>query len=102
MPQDELWAASARLRGYQIRVGFDETSDGDDVVAITPHWSKQPSFNRDFRVAVAFEPYMRGHLPEVLAAVHFELVGGLPRNVPRVVRAQHRALQEGFALGSLH
>lgn len=102
MPQDELWAASARLIGYSTSVLFSEDPYGDDYLKITPLFSKRPGEAAKGLVAIQTGTDYRDYIPRIIGAAHFELTGGLACNVPGVVRAQLQWIQEGFRQGSLH
>lgn len=86
MPQDELWRASARLTGYRITVDFDILNDGLDQLTIRPQWSKQPQHEKSGWVTAEVPIYGRDYIPQVIRAAHFEMTGGLAKQVPVVVR----------------
>lgn len=102
MPQDELWATSARLTGYQVTHMFDPLFDGKDQLIIRPTWSKRPSGARDGYLCNSMSAAMRWHAPEVIRTGVFELLGGQAKNMPVVVRHELRRIAEGFEEGSLH
>jgi hypothetical protein len=102
MPQDELWAASARLVGYTIGVSLTPDPYGDDLLKITPRFSKTPTPAHKGRVTVETGTDVRDYLPRLIEAAHHEMTGGLAVNVPTVVRARLQWIQEGFRQGSLH
>lgn len=102
MPQDELWAASARLTGYQFSYYFDGPSNAKDLFAVRTMWSKEPAADRQGHVTIDIDPSMRWHAISLMNVAGGELLGGYARNVPGVVRAELRRIQEQFQEGSLH
>lgn len=102
MPQDELWRASARLTGYRVSYQFDVLNDDLDQLTLKPQWSCTPQSTGPCSITTGVPTYMRWSVPMVLKVAHEELLGGLPRNLPGVVRRELRGLQEGFSEGRLH
>ncbi len=96
MPQDELWAASARLTGYRIQYSFNSAFALDDRLTLETFWSKTPSDDRcKSTVLRVGAPYADG-VPEILEAVHLQLLNGDARQVGATARYALFCLQHGF------
>ncbi len=101
MPQDQLWATSARLTGWQMRYAFDIREQGNDQLSITPMWSKIPPASRDGAVICELPSFMRWHVTRVTDAAIHQILGGVASSLPGVVRAELRQIQDAFQEGSL-
>lgn len=88
MPQDSLWAASARLTGLTIVYGLDVVTDHqDDTLSVIPQWSKRPT-GRDGSVTMGLPGYARDHVPEIIAAAYGEFRWGQAKNIPIAARSK--------------
>lgn len=102
MPQDELWACSARITGYRVHYQFDVEGGEKDLFLMTPTWSKHPSREKDCGVSATVPTFMRWYMPAVFRVAHDELLGGVARNLPGVVRRELRLIQDDFQAGAVH
>lgn len=101
MPQDELWAASARLTGWQFSYRFDMTGGEHDQLAFDTWWSKTPRHGSTGAFVIDVPTYMRDRVMSLVKVAHDELMGGVARNVPGVTRAELRTILSGFREGAL-
>jgi hypothetical protein len=99
VPQDELWACSARLTGWTATYSYDSIEHGQDLLSIRPLFSKSPASHAEGWISTPVPSYMRWSVPVVIQRAHDELLGGLARNVPGVVRRELRQIQLGFLAG---
>ena len=101
MPQDELWAASARSIGLRVELMTHAGPSRDQAwLTATPLWSKTPS-SRNGYVSVQVPTYAIWEVPHIFNAVFEQWAGGDPKHVPVVVRSAMRGIQEGFLEGQL-
>lgn len=102
MPQDELWATSARLTGYTIDCSLDPQWAGADGLTIRPRWSKNPPGDRNGYVHLEVPVFARDYVPRLIRAAHYELTGGVAKQVPSAVRHELRTVLQSFQEGALH
>jgi len=101
MPQDELWAASARLTGYQFTYYFAGPQNSEDLFSVRTFWSKNPDRTKKGDVVIGLDPSFRWHAITLMNRAGGELLGGYARNVPGVVKAELSRIREGFSTGLL-
>ena len=100
MPQQELWAASARPTGFHFQyVTPDAQLTELATVLVRPMWSKQPR-GRDGMVALQVPSYAVWALPDVFRASFEQYLGGDPKFVGTTARAALRGVLEEFADGA--
>jgi hypothetical protein len=98
MPQDELWAASARTTGLMAYFTEDVQQRGCfGTLSITPMWSKRPT-GRDGSVALPIDRSMTWAVPEVFTAAFDQWLNGDPKHVPIAARSAFRDARSAFGL----
>lgn len=99
MPQDELWAASARLTGLQLTVMCPLPPACDHYrLTIAPRWSKQPSGRNGF-AELLVPTYAAWHLSDVTNAVWEQFLGGDAKHIPMVAGSKLRTVLGDFRQG---
>jgi hypothetical protein len=96
MPQDQLWAASARLTGYRIQYAFGEAHEVDDVLTVETLWSKTPSDGRCKSTVIPVSAPYADAVPAILESVHLQLLNGDARQVGAVARYTLFCVQHGY------
>jgi len=100
MPQDELWATSARCVGMSIGLRDGEGPHyGDTVLSLSPMWSKRPS-GRNGYTELVLPGYMRHDLKEVVGAALEVWMYSDMKLLPGVVRSTVRGVQLGYQEGA--
>lgn len=102
MPQDELWACSARLTGWQFSYRFDLKGGEHDLLSFDTWWSKTPRADTDGSFSLDIPIYCRDRVMALINVAHDELMGGIARNVPGVTRRELQQILLGFQEGALH
>lgn len=101
MPQDELWACSARLTGFTADLDFEEVKGGGlSTFTFKPRWSKIPSGRNGF-IAVEVPEYLHWYVTDLYSEAVTICLGGDAKHVPAVVQRKLRSLQLDFAQGAL-
>lgn len=102
MPQDSLWAASARPIGCTFDYRFSEAGSRDEhELVITPRYSKRPA-GRDGSATLVVPSFAIWHLPEVIRAGFYQYLGGDPKHVGTVAQHKLRDVLAEFQAGALH
>lgn len=100
MPQEELWAASARSTGFTMTYqDSNHFKDGTGLVVFRPTWSKRPS-GRDGGASLRLPNYAAWHLPEVFRAAWDQYLGGDPKFVGPTAQVTLQGVLESFADGA--
>lgn len=102
MPQDELWASSARLTGWTAGLELDVKGQDVDKLTFVPRWSKVPGHARSGSVALAVPTYCRDYVPGIISVCHEQILGGLATNVPRLAQRHLELIRHAFQEGRLH
>jgi hypothetical protein len=95
MPQDELWAASARSNGFGIIYQDAERMKGENgLLHVTPLWSAKCAQGRN-AIQLVVEPELNFALPDLVkSAVESWLYNGISE-LPVAVRGTHRNAKLG-------
>ena len=102
VPQDELWATSARLTGWTAGYHFDVKGEEQDGLTFVPLWSKGKLSGHNGSVTLTVPSYMRWDHQYLLTTCIEELLGGVATNVPRRAHAVLRSFQHEYQEGSRH
>jgi hypothetical protein len=101
MPQDELWAASARSTGLTFELRLYCGAHRDQLqISTRPLWSKTPSGRVGF-AAILAEDYALWEVPTLFNAVFEQWAGGDPKHVPSVLQHAMRGIEAGYSTGQL-
>lgn len=99
MPQQELWAASARPTGFSFIYETPEKRLSEEgLVTVRPTWSKRPS-GRDGVSHLTVPDFAVWSLPEVFRAAFEQYLGGDPKHVGTSARVALRDVLTDFADG---
>jgi hypothetical protein len=100
MPQDELWACSARLKGLHLSLDMPTDKDQDHYrLTAAPRWSKTPSGRSGF-ASLSVPTYAIWSVSEVTNAILGQFLGGDAKHIPAVASATLRHVLEGYAQGA--
>lgn len=101
MPQDELWAASARAVGLRFTLTEDPAeADRSLAVMLSPIWKKRPS-GRDGSTVLRLPHYAQWDVPTVFAAALGQYLGGDPKHVGTVAQSALRDVLQQYREGAL-
>jgi hypothetical protein len=100
MPQDELWAASARSTGLRITLEPDLTSaDNQALLRFAPIWSKKPR-GRDGNCQLTVPGYALWSVPDLMRVAFTQWLGGDPKHVPIAVSHELKDVLREFEEGA--
>jgi hypothetical protein len=100
MPQQELWAASARTTGIQFTYArMEEEGAERSLLSIRPLWSKTPT-GRDGSAQLLVPDYAVWDLPIVFRAAFEQYLGGQAKHVGTSARSALRDVLVEFADGA--
>lgn len=100
MPQDELWAASARPTGFTFTYETPEKRLAENgLVMVRPTWSKKPG-GRDGMAMMHVPPYATWSLTDVFSAAWGQFLGGDARSVGREAQHALRGVLHEFQEGA--
>jgi hypothetical protein len=99
VPQDSLWAASARPIGLTMQYLVNETGSVDrHELLIVPRYSKTPH-GRDGTVGLVLPSYAVWHAPDIIRAAFYQYLGGDPKQVGAVAQSKLRDVLHEFQEG---